>query len=546
MESEQSQNFNERLSRWVADQGFWFQLRYSMAGSGSKGTALFHLLRMAARLLVFLLFIAIGIFIYLMKRTGTEGFADNLRESLKAGISAEEVEMGGQSHSHNELTINRLACQGGENTFFDSLEARNIRMRMTLLDGVVQDWDTGTVFISRLDMVLRAGADDAASAKSFGDALFRQSKDVTVSSMDIADASIRWGYSERTRGAIANSELRVRRLGDTIRLDFQGGTFSQNWLHKLEIVGLTVICDRSGFVFSKAEFRLGQATVNLTGLKLVAGERPTVAGRAKIRKLALETALPPAARNFLEGTISGDFQVSGTTNQSDGIGFAGKVSLDDTDDVITLRDKLHVLKALSDVDYVRNYKRVDFREGSFSLKTGGGGMEIADLHLKSDEIMTIDGAMRVRLPTPEEARAALQADNSGDAPAYPDMDALDSDSGSGGDFSLRRAGLETKREKDGNKSVKPVSLFDRLGLNVEMRRLEEEASERASRTLRYEGKFVVTIPGDAFDEAPTLAEKYPKDPVTGRISVPVPIEGTLYEVTFKQMKELYELGRRRK
>jgi hypothetical protein len=32
MESEQSQNFNERLSQWVANQGFWFQIRYSMTG----------------------------------------------------------------------------------------------------------------------------------------------------------------------------------------------------------------------------------------------------------------------------------------------------------------------------------------------------------------------------------------------------------------------------------------------------------------------------------------------------------------------------------
>ena len=55
MESEQSQNFNERLSQWVANQGFWFQVRYSMSGSGMKGRAMFHLLRIGFRLLVFLL-----------------------------------------------------------------------------------------------------------------------------------------------------------------------------------------------------------------------------------------------------------------------------------------------------------------------------------------------------------------------------------------------------------------------------------------------------------------------------------------------------------
>ena len=36
METEQLQNFNERLSQWVANQGFWFQVRYSMSGTGME------------------------------------------------------------------------------------------------------------------------------------------------------------------------------------------------------------------------------------------------------------------------------------------------------------------------------------------------------------------------------------------------------------------------------------------------------------------------------------------------------------------------------
>ena len=67
MESEQSQNFNERLSQWVANQGFWFQIRYSMTGSGTKGTAMFHLLRMGFRLLLFLIVAAIGTWVYLVR-----------------------------------------------------------------------------------------------------------------------------------------------------------------------------------------------------------------------------------------------------------------------------------------------------------------------------------------------------------------------------------------------------------------------------------------------------------------------------------------------
>ena len=66
--------------------------------------------------------------------------------------------------------------------------------------------------------------------------------------------------------------------------------------------------------------------------------------------------------------------MSGSTNSSDGIGFEGQVVLDGKD-VISLRERLHLLKALRWWTTSRNYYRVDFREGSFQMKTTGGGME---------------------------------------------------------------------------------------------------------------------------------------------------------------------------
>src|SRR6478735_4085386 len=93
MESEPSQNFNERLSQWVANQGFWFQIRYSMTGSGMKGTAMFHLLRLGFRLLVFLLLVAIGGWIYLVKVSESEHYRKQMEEKLRIGLSAKEAEL---------------------------------------------------------------------------------------------------------------------------------------------------------------------------------------------------------------------------------------------------------------------------------------------------------------------------------------------------------------------------------------------------------------------------------------------------------------------
>ena len=546
MESEQSQNFNERLSQWVANQGFWFQIRYSMSGSGTTGTAMFHLLKLGYKVLIFLLVVAVCGWVYLFKVTGTKKFNDGLKASIQQGLSASETELKDFSRNHGQLGINRLTCQGGDQTFFTSLEARNIRCKMGLLDGISGQWDTGTVSISVLDLELRAGADDAESAQLLSKALFEKSTRVVINTLEVADATVRWGYSDRTRGAIENSVLKVQRMENGFKLSFKGGTFSQNWLRKLDIVNLVIACDPQGLTFEKAEFQQGLGTVEFSGLKVVGGERPAIAGLAKIRKLALEDIVPVALKSFIEGSISGDFQVSGSTNSTDGVGFEGQVVLDGQDS-ITVRERIHLLKALSTVDFVRNYHRVDFREGTFRLKTISGGMEVTDVSLKSEDLFTLEGKMRVRLPTPEETKAAVENQSlSGGSPIFNGEDAESSDlepKMDETDFTLRQAAKATKRIKDGFQTDGSTSLSSRLALNLETRHLQAQASERIARTLRYEGAFRITIPSDAFERAPRLGQQYPPDPNLGRIPMIVPIEGTLYELTLKQAEDLYQQGR---
>ena len=74
--------------------------------------------------------------------------------------------------------------------------------------------------------------------------------------------------------------------------------------------------------------------------------------------------------------------------------------------------------------------------------------------------------------------------------------------------------------------------------------MQSQASERMSRMLRYDGNFLITIPGDAFERARLLEELYPVNAATGRISMRVPIEGNLYELTLKQAEDLYLQGER--
>ncbi len=545
MEAEQSQNFNERLNQWVASQGFWFQVRYSMAGSGAKGTAMFHLISMGFRLLIFLVVVALGFWVYLIKREGGESYREAFRETLEAGLSATDSQMTNYSQTRGNQSISLLACEGGDDAFFASMEARNIRFRKGVLDGFSKSWDPGTIAISRLEMELKAGANDPEGAAKIAAAYFRQFPKANLSRFDVADATLRWGYSERTRGMIEGSKLAILRTEGMIKMTFQGGTFTQNWLRKLDIVNLIVVCDRESIFFEKAEFRRGSGTVDFTGLKVLGGERPALSGRAKIRKLSLEHIVPPALRSFVEGSISGDFEVFGSTNTSEGVGFKGTVELDGQD-VITLRERLHLLKALSVVDYSRTYHRVDFREGAFHLETGSGGLEIKNLDLVAEDV-TLKGSMRVRMPTAEEAQSLIQRNSTETAPIFASEESdltIRERSGDSTDFTLKRAALEAKRIKDGKQTEESVSLLERIGLGQEMRFLEEQAAERLSRTLRYEGSFRITLPPDAFERTPELSAQFPIDPETKRIPLMVPIEGSIYEVTLKQAEDLYQQGRR--
>ncbi len=547
MDAEQSKVFNDRLSQWVESQGFWFQARYSMSHSGMKGWAMLHLLRLGFRVLIVLLVVFVGGWIYLMKRTDSAQFRKTLRENLQTGFAATELEIKGSKSPQGQLDISRLAAVGGKTTFFSALEAYHIRCKMGLLDGVVGVWNPGVVSIARLDLDIRAGADDAESAAQLAASVFRKSPTFSADTFEVANATVRWGYSERTEGGIESSTLKIQRTAAGWRLNFQGGLFHQNWLSKLEIVNLVMLCEGGGLVFEKAELKQGDGTVNFTGLRLTGGERPQAHGTVKIRHIALDKILPAALTNFLEGSLSGDFQVFGSTNSSEGIGFEGQVVMDGKD-VITLREQIHLLKALSVVDFARNYHRIDFREGSFQMKTTGGGLELSQVKMKAEDLLTLDGSLKVRLPTQAEIQAAVGQgfgiENSpvftGDNPSIPGRE----DSKKESDFTLKRAAQEARRIKEGTQSPDSLSLFDRLNLSFEMRRLQNQTSERMSRMLRYEGLFQITLPRNAFERGPQLQKLYPADPITHRVSMKVPLEGPIYELTLKQAEEIYEQGRR--
>ncbi|MCX6873919.1 MAG: hypothetical protein NTW21_08930 [Verrucomicrobia bacterium] len=548
MDPKQSNNFNERLSQWVASQGFWFQIRYSMSSGGSKSVLAFHLLRMATRLLVLLVVAVIGLWVYLLRLPGTVGFQEKLKQAVGGRLGATELEMRGFRRLQGELLMSRFASEGGRGTFFSTLEARNIKCQMSFLNSLPGEWNPGVLLISQLEVTLNAGADDEKSAGLIGDSLFNDFGRLKLETLEVKSATLRWGYSERSSGVIAGTHMKVQRVGDGWRVHLSGGRFSQSWLRRLEIVELVASCTRDGVVFEKAEFRKGPGSISMDGLKVVGGQRPEVKGTVKVRKLPLEDTIPPTAMDFIEGSISGDFRVFGSTNTTEGIGFEGKVVLNGTD-VIKLRDRLYLLRALTEFDVFNNYKVVAFKEGSLQLKIQGGGMELSEVQLKAGDLMTLAGQMRVRFPTPEEAAAAVRRNRAGELVPATKLanDEANPAKGRGEDpdFTLQKAAHEVNKNKDAPGATdEDSSLFNRISQSFEASLLAEQAAERGSRSLIYEGQFQITLLPDTFENVQALRELLPVDPVTGRIPLEVPIKGDIYSITFDQTEDLYSRGQR--
>lgn len=539
MEADQTQSFNQKLSQWIAAQGFWFQLRHSMSGGGGWAMTFNHLLRLAFKVVVALV-VAAGVFgFYLLQRVKSESFTESLNVALAEGLGAREAKVLDFSRVQGEVQIRRVGAEGGDAAFFRSLDAGNVRFKMGLLDGMTGVWDAGTLQAKWMEIEVKAGADTPEEAKAYGKSLFQEWKGFDFSSIEVDQATVRWGFSQRTSGRISKSHLVATRSRGGWRFEFDGGTFSQNWLKDLMIEKLVMECDSSGLKITKAEFKKGDGEVTFKNVAVAGGDQPVVSGKVEISKMSLADVLPEAVQPFAEGVISGDFTLSGSTNSVEGLQLEGDVTLGGGN-VISLRERLDLLKKLSVVDVFNSYRKVDINRGSFHLKTGGGAMELTRVDLRAGDLMTLNGRLQIRYPKDEEVAGSLRSNIPGRfVPVFdPKRSEGVTAKGSGEDISLEKAVKAAENESQ------DMAIFNRRSKEKVEELLVAEDMARRAQVLQCDGGMTITIPGDAFDRSEVLRETFPVDPATGRIPIDVPLQGPLSELTRRQAEEIINLGAR--
>jgi hypothetical protein len=112
------------------------------------------------------------------------------------------------------------------------------------------------------------------------------------------------------------------------------------------------------------------------------------------------------------------------------------------------------------------------------------------------------------------------------------------------DLTLEKAGAAARKEREkGNENE--MAIFSRFADEMFQRDEHEQKLRQASQSIRYEGGFRISIPGDAFDTSEVLRQAFPVDPGNGRISFDVPLQGTIYELTQRQADEIQALSEKR-
>ncbi|WP_367874339.1 hypothetical protein [Luteolibacter sp. Populi] len=560
MEAEQTQSFNQKLSQWIASQGFWFQLRHSISGGGGWAMTMNHLLRLGFKVFIALVVAAGGFGVILVKRVGSPSFVEGLTTGIKEGLGAADAKVLEFSRTQGDAQIRRIGAEGGKGSFFHTLDAGNVRFKMGMMAGLTGTWEAGNLSAKWMDINVRAGAETPAEAKEAGAALFKDWKEFSFSSIEVDEATVRWGYSGRTAGKIEKSRMKATPSGDIWHLEFTGGTFSQNWLKGMEITSLVVDCTPTGLKFVKGEFKAGGGTVKFVDVQAVGGDKPVLSGKVELSKVELTSLMPESVHPFVEGVISGEFKLSGSTNSRDGVQLEGDVVLGGGN-LVSLRDKFHLLERLGSLDIYHNYRKLDLNRGTFHLKSGGGAVVLSRVDVRAEDLVRVKPVRPTASnPTPEEVepkidllitlqgmlKATIPEDTAEDAPVGGGVFAVDPKQASGGDaknkkdvLTLDKAGAATKEEQ------REGAIFSRFAASTTGRVLEDQKLKQGSQSIRYEGGFTISLLPDAFDSAEALRQGFPVNPSNNRIGLDVPIQGTIYEITRRQADELQELSEKR-
>lgn len=548
MDLDSTKVFNDRLAQWVAKQGFWFQLRYSMAGGGAT-VMMYHVMRLLLKVFVFFVILAALGLAYLVKRTDQQAFDIKLKDQIVAWLGAENGKMRSFDRLQNKATIRYLALDGGTNSFFHRCEATGITFRMGLLDGIIGTWNANQISVDRLSLSVKAGAESQEEADALAVALAKKFEKLSFQAFECKNTRISWGYSARTMGQIDQSKLTALRDDQGWQLRFKGGTFSQNWLRNLHIKELNIRITNGELIVEKGEFTVSQDADDLIAeghegrvffqsVAVKGGLRPTLSGKITLENVPLTPLLQQSYQAFIEGVISGELEISGSTNSTEGISLAGRISLNEGDGIY-LRNRIPLLNSLSILSPSGSYRKVNLTQGSFSIKTGGGKMSIDEIRLVAVGQMEMKGNIVARPATSDEVDEMLSQNAISSEVATNATEALATRAGVD-EMTIGKAAEILGGPDQAAMGFDGKLVDNSLPFQAELneKQMQLRLAEKLALTATYEGKLSLTLPVTAFPLDPLTVKKLPRATDSPFIFIECPLSGNLNQLTLAQAEAL--------
>ncbi len=526
-EQEKLKNYQKRVSDWIGSQGILFQLRYA------RTTGVHSIFKQLGTLLVrlvitFALLVGVGYFL-VGKYFEGENYEKKIGGQLQKAMGASEIEAKGFARSRGNGGYRNVSLEGGESSFFYGAKMTGLNAPLSYLTGLTQKWAPDSVNIDEADFSLRAGGERDEMMEGYS-GVIESFQGGGITSIIVSDFSCDWGYSKLTYGRIANSRFQADLEDGKWIISLTGGTYQQNWLSDFEIESGNLIVDPSGLEVVSLSLRNRQGTLELAGSVGGPLEMPEFDLNGVFSDLEVDQFLEVEGvdvREFLEGHISGDLKITGSTNSLIKIDGNASVANERT---LTIRERWTILKAISIMDTGRTFRRVDFNEGSFGFTSERGGLTIRNLDLKAKDTAKLLGEFTTRLPDQEEAAEFLEITlTKGFSSDFTDTSTaqkLEDDR-----MSLSDALRESRRVDD--------LTIDRSAFRANARDRDVELSAKEldgirlleeMKVHRITGKLKMAIPASSFSAHETLIQSFPDDGEGWRW-----IEIPLSDTTFSQI-----------
>lgn len=404
-EQEKLKDYENRVADWIGNQGILFQLRY--ARTIGANSILKQLGSLIVKFAIVLVLVAGVGYLLLTQHFKGEAYEAEIQGSIEEALGLQGLEVKGFARARGNGGFHRLQLDGGEESFFYHAKIMDLNAPFTYSTGVTTAWKPSSLKMARAQFHFKAGGTVAEMEDAYSVVLESLAGE-GVTSILIEDFSCDWGYSKLTYGRIGQARLRANLNDGKWNIILTGGTYQQNWLCDFAIAEGHLILDGDGIEVVSLKMAQDNGELELVGKIGGPLDMPEFNLSGAFKDLAIENMLTVSGettREFIEGLISGDLKISGSTNRR--IQIDGSVALSKTNS-LTIRERWPILKAVSIMDTQRTFRRVDFTEGSFQFSTENGNLAVSDINLVAADTAILKGSFVTRLPDQEEAAKFLE------------------------------------------------------------------------------------------------------------------------------------------